>query len=221
MAIPVEVPRHFAEQFDALAKLSGAEFDRLEAALRQLPPFGSQDAVIEAVARSAGDVLDAETLSVALISILAQVPHMAGELADAISRSIAIELSDAERTDLATRLTTLLDLEALGSIGKADDIITDHEHVFRNARILTDVRPIFGDDVGSAPEAAVLIAMLRIDHSTHGRRESIYFALDPPDLDSLKEVVDRATAKIRSLEDFLSAAGLAHYRHEEPVNEDT
>lgn len=216
MAIPVEVPRHFAEQFEALAKLSGAEFDRLEAALRQLPPFGSQDAVIDAVAHSADeDVLDAETLAVALISILAQVPHMAGELADGISRSLAIELSDAQRADLATRLTTLLDLEALGSIGKADDIITDHEHVFRNARILTDVRPIFGDNVGSAPEAAVLIAMLRIDHSTHGRRESMYFALDPSDLASLKEVVDRATAKIRTLEDFLSAAGLAHYRHEE------
>ncbi|MEJ7786794.1 MAG: hypothetical protein WKF96_18485 [Solirubrobacteraceae bacterium] len=221
MALPAQVPRPFADQFEALAQLPADKFEQLATSLRDLPPFGSEKEVVAAVGRIAGDSLDAETLSHALISMLVQVPDMRRELATSISRSADVELSEEERDELDQRLSRLLELEALSSIGKADDIITDHEHVFRGVRILTDVRPVFGGDISAPPEAAVLVAMLRIDHQTNGRRKSMYFALDQKDLAALKQVVDRAITKTRSLEEFLSTAGLAHYQHQESHDEDT
>jgi hypothetical protein len=221
LAVPAQVPRPFADQFQALAQLPADRFEQLASALRDLPPFGSEQEVITTMVGNTGDSLDAETLSNALISMLVQVPDRRRELAASISRSPDVELSEDERDELDERLSLLLELESLGSIGKADDIITDHEHVFRGVRFLTDVRPIFGDAVSAPPEAAVLVAMLRIDHQTNGRRERVYFAMDQKDLAALKKVVDRAITKTKTLEDFLSTAGLAHYQHQESENEDT
>lgn len=218
MIYATPIPLAFAEAFQVLAQLPEDDFAQLQTSLRELPRFPSQWQVAAALTQSAGDKIDADALAGALISIILQVPEIetsAIQFAEIVSQSPQLELADDERSSFAGRLSSLLTIEAIGSVGKADDITTDHEHVFRSARILTDVRPVFGAAVDAAPEAAVIVAMLRIDHSTHGNSESTYFALDQDDLVALQEVVGRAITKTQSLERFLSAAGLAHYRHQE------
>jgi hypothetical protein len=100
--------------------------------------------------------------------------------------------------------------------GKAEDVLTDHEHVFVAVRILTDIRPVFPDDVADPPEAAVIVNMLRIDHWTDREHRSIYIALDEEDLARLQEATQRAVTKTETLKKFLSSAGLAYVEQEGP-----
>jgi hypothetical protein len=52
----------------------------------------------------------------------------------------------------AERLSTLLNLECLLLAARAMDIGTEHDRVFHDARIFTDVRPVFGPDVSAGAD---------------------------------------------------------------------
>jgi hypothetical protein len=52
--------------------------------------------------------------------------------------------------------------DTVGTAAKAGPVLTEHERIFEDARILTDVRPIFHPDLSEKPNAAVIVHMLRL-----------------------------------------------------------
>lgn len=79
-------------------------------------------------------------------------------------------------------------------IQKSSHLTYAHEKVLREARIITDVRPVFqgeSDDISRA----VVIHKLQIDYSTAGERRRFEVALDAGDVTSLKKACQRAETK--------------------------
>ncbi len=95
--------------------------------------------------------------------------------------------------------------ETLGTISKGSDIVYQNERNYYRARILTDLRPVFGDSPDSPPKAFVAQHTLKIGYSIRGEFRNFFIALDSSDLDRLKEVVDRAIRKDRSLREFIAS----------------
>jgi hypothetical protein len=98
---------------------------------------------------------------------------------------------------------------SVGTAAKAGPVLTQHERIFVGARIMTDLRPIYHLDVSEKPDAAVIIHMLRItQRDNFGVHSDQYFALDSNDIAAMKELIDRAEKKEKTLKSIMQNSGV-------------
>jgi hypothetical protein len=108
-------------------------------------------------------------------------------------------LSDEQVLKFKTDINELLSLDdSLGVTAGATSIMVELEHVWQSARILTDLRPVFGPDLRE-PKADVLIHNLRISYREGAHSNEFFVGLDSNDLRMLRDVVERALQKESSL----------------------
>ena len=129
------------------------------------------------------------------------VEDFAEEVADAMeSLDGPLKLQRAERDGFKKKLITLLSADVFGIVAKAWDLRTDDERVFCSARIITDLRPVFGQTIEDGPRAMVVVHLLKLAfHCGSERHQEFYVSLDGDDLKTLRALVDRAEAKARAL----------------------
>lgn len=223
---PLRIPPHYREGIRAIANLDDGEVAQLAQSLRETPerlaPERLARDVQEAVPSLREDAHEAVEALVSLIALLEEDEAAVEELAHDVARSEDLEIGDTEREELAQRMSVLLRLPPLVLAARAYDIASEHERVFHDARIITDIRPVFGASVSEGPRAALISAMLKVEwhpYSRGGSLDSEFFALDSADLIRLREVVDRALDKIASLEQFIGRTSLPYWEYrgvEEP-----
>jgi len=94
-----------------------------------------------------------------------------------------------------------LGAEVFGIISKIDDLRTESQHVFCHARVVTDLRPVFGSDVQKGPMAILVTHNLKIAYHGSGGSgtHELYVSMDASDLSELKDVILRAEAKAKTL----------------------
>lgn len=138
------------------------------------------------------------------------VANFAEDVCQAMDQSDAQELRfhGGERDRFKGRLIELLKVDSVSVGAKALDIEHENERIFSNARIVTEVRPIFGADLGDRPKGAVVVHMLRITYSERNRRrenqrKDLFIALDADDIETLSGLLDRAKSKDKTLRSFL------------------
>lgn len=104
----------------------------------------------------------------------------------------------------AEKLVSLLSVKPLNVSAKAIDLQTEDERVFCDARILTDLRPVFGSDSAATPEGLTIVHILKLGYDQGGERHrDFYVALNADDLQTLRKVIDRAEAKAKSLKNAI------------------
>lgn len=97
-------------------------------------------------------------------------------------------------------LSKLLECEdSVGVTAKALSVMVDHTRAFRDARILTDFRPVFRSNPNEPPAAAVIIHTLKIEYKADHQDKDFFLALDSMDLDRLAKLVMRAKLKEKAL----------------------
>ncbi|MDF5709757.1 MAG: hypothetical protein PUP90_19340 [Nostoc sp. S4] len=109
------------------------------------------------------------------------------------------------------RLSTLL--KALENIAfsldisdKASDLLIEHERIFSDSRIITDIRPIFDSETERKVEAAILIHTLKIQYRDAEGTKEFYLGLDSDDLDILYQQIGIAIDNRDALESVLKKA---------------
>jgi len=131
-----------------------------------------------------------------------------------IARDVANDVQEFDselRARLQKRLDEALPYEALNvASAKARELEMDREGIFCAAKILTDIRPVFGDAIGGSPDGAIIMHTLKLGFhdSSSGSHKDVYVALDASDISDLKKTLDRAEDKEKSLKSVLSAAQL-------------
>lgn len=123
-------------------------------------------------------------------------------------------LSDEQLNNLRERLTALLEIDAIKIGGKARSVLFENEHNLVGARIVSDIRPIFGDDVENPPVGAIIVHSLKIEYLSSGKRHEFYVALDTKDVDSLLKVLERAKVKSSSLQALLGTTSVRYVEAE-------
>ena len=109
------------------------------------------------------------------------------------------------------RISALLALDAFNVASvKASELRADREKIYCDARILTDIRPVFEEVVGTLPSAAIILHTLKIGFhdSNSASHKELFVALDSKDIADIKKVLERAEEKERSLRSVLDAAKL-------------
>jgi len=165
----------------------------------------------ESISRSANEPAgEFKKISEALVSMyLAKsgrdipLEEFANRVADALEAlpDPALRLAPGDRGPFKEKLQILLGAEVFGVISKIDDLRTESERVFCHARIVTDLRPVFGSDVRTGPMALLVTHTLKIAYHGSGRNgdNELYVSLDARDLSELKDVILRAEAKASTL----------------------
>ncbi len=115
--------------------------------------------------------------------------------------------SDWQRVEEAFRHALSADT-ALSISAKAVGILTDHPQVYWYSRVLTDLRPVFRTDLSESPPAMVVVHNLKIAYRTSGGYREFFVALDTLDVEALRDVLDRALEKERSLRTIAEKSNL-------------
>lgn len=209
----LRVPPPQVEVFSEFARLSDATAEVVLDVLQRDPPILGLSQVADFISaaapdldRRASDLVDALTALVIL-----QTSHEWGidEVADAIAAADNLDLDTESRSQLAARLRVVLKASSLLVNAKAADLAGAHERVFHLARIVTEARPVYGEDADVAPAAAVITHFLELAYfGPNGDVESVYVGLNEASLSTLARQVERAQAKTVSLRKFLNDQGL-------------
>jgi hypothetical protein len=117
------------------------------------------------------------------------------------------DLTAEERSSFKEKLQILLSAEVFGIVSKLDDLRTESERLFCHARIMTDLRPVFGSAVADGPKAVLVTHNLKIAfHESGGKGDhDFYVSLDAEGLNDLKEVILRAEAKANTLRSIVDS----------------
>lgn len=223
MAAELVVPAAYRKVLTGLARLEVAEATALIDSIAAVPPLARvmdiQDAAKSAVNTPEHEVI-ADRLVGSLLSLLGRMRgHSVADLADALSRSSDLDLKPEERERLRDRVAKLAATDAISSTAVGVDLLTQHARNFSGARIFTDIRPLFEDDVDAEPTNAVIVETLQIEvWSRDGDRETLHVAMDETDLTELRGVVDRALKKTAAVKRMLDKQGIRTFDlDEEPA----
>jgi phytoene dehydrogenase-like protein len=126
------------------------------------------------------------------------VAEFASGIAVALQESF--EFPVVEVPAFEDRLAKLLAITPLGITSKARILKSEYERKFCTARILTDARPVYTESPSSPPSAVMIMHSLRVTfHDDTGAMRETYIAMDDDDLETMRELVDRAEEKSKSL----------------------
>lgn len=211
----LRIPAAHQEAIAALRDMPDEQFADLNTNLAAVSAFAGASGLTEHASRTQNLTADeAQSIVVVLLSLYAQLKFhgwTSEDLASGVARSNDLPTSDSNPDELAQRLQTLLDLESVITTGRALDLLTEHEHLFHSARILTDIRPVFGDDPKEPPSGALIVEALKVEYFDEGTTCSLYLALSRAELRNLRETVDRALEKSDTVHDLLEQVGMSHF----------
>lgn len=115
---------------------------------------------------------------------------------------------DKEKTTaLEANIRSVLGAKVLQASTKGLSLMSDQDRLFLSSRILTDVRPVFADDLSSPLLGSVVTHTLKISMRSDGRPQSFFVVLDSEDLLQLRDSVERAIAKDKLLAEQIRANG--------------
>ncbi|HEY0077924.1 MAG TPA: hypothetical protein VGB73_04700 [Pyrinomonadaceae bacterium] len=123
-----------------------------------------------------------------------------------------VKWTDSDKTfkRFKERLTALFSIESLQLVAKAHDVLLEHARTFSRARIISDIRPVFGDKVEEPPIAAVIVHMLNIAYVDSGKRKEFVVALDTKDIQLLMDALKRAQDKTESLQSVIASTNMTY-----------
>ncbi len=122
-----------------------------------------------------------------------------------------VKLSSSSVPTFQKNLGRILELSGLTVNAKALALATDYQRLFSDVKILSDIRPVFGDDVSTSPLGAVVLHTLRVGFSEDGEEREFFVTLDSKDLLELQTWVNRALLKDGSLKRFIEQTNLRKF----------
>ena len=123
--------------------------------------------------------------------------------------------------NLQNNLRLILRVKQVYASTKALTLLNDEERLFLRSKIVTNVRPIFEEDVALPIIGSIITHSLKISVRSNGNNEHYYFALDSRDLLELRDSIDRAISKTNALSKSISSdAGASQFGRLVEINGD-
>jgi hypothetical protein len=199
----LDIPFRYHEGLSAILSIDRTVFDSLVSILEKLPPTVgvalrlSGLTVKEIAPEKLDEILPAITSLFRVWSTTAELSSaaFATDLVEAISTFEPL----GRHEEAKGRLQRILEIEPLASSSKAAALLIDHEHIFHEAKVLTDLRYVFRPEPEAEPFGSVIVHMLKMTYHEGGSHKELFLALDGEDIRRLKTVLDRAQAKARVL----------------------
>jgi hypothetical protein len=221
---PITIPKSAYPAIQHLIHLGPSDFDAFLDALSKAEPSLNKDDFWKHVAKHVERIDKAVVESIlheiflmddarSELELDGFVEAVAEAATEAKSKEFPIE--EGDRKILKDRLARIFDgRKGLSITMKAMGVVADQDHLFLNARILTDIRPVFNES-GDSVDAAVIVHNLRIHYGVDRDHKDFYVVLDTGDIQALRDVLDRADAKAKCLQGLLKTSDISYLDVEE------
>jgi hypothetical protein len=213
------IPKSAYAAIQHLIHFSASDFEAFLDALSRAEPSLDQDkfwshvaahvkhvdqAVVKSIVHEVFEMDDARTEM--------EINEFAESIAEAaaFAKSEKFPFEEGDRKTLKERLVRIFEgRKGFNITRKAMGVLLNQEHVFIHAQMLTDIRPVFNEK-GDSVDAAVIVHNLRIHFGEDSEHKDFYVALDTSDIQSLRDVLDRADAKAKCLQGLLKTSGVSY-----------
>jgi hypothetical protein len=205
----IKIPDTSKKALKQLASFDDGSTDKLYAALRDTPPRLGMHGLPKQIAEKVGlPVAEVQGLVNVLFSLYTvryeeglSTESLIGDLREAIEKTGDANLTPRDSWDVfAAHLQKLLSLEnSFGIAVKSLNVLYDYPRHFHSVRILTDARPVFASDPTQSPRVFLVNHVLKFAIHEDGDEKEWFLALNSKDLEKLRQVIDRAMSKEKSL----------------------
>jgi hypothetical protein len=209
----LNIPSRYKAAIAQIRSLSDGAFGELRSALERFQPFPLDNKTVARIADSTPNIApdDIERILESLMGLeLARamaeltLDQFCTEVVTEIGKGATepSEIAEDNRKKFVYRLEELLSSDLLTIAAKSRDLQTEHDRVYMNGRVITDIRPVFRGGPEESPAGFVLFHVLRLtywDRGRDGERGSIYLAMDEGDVSNLKKLLERAELKSKTL----------------------
>jgi len=215
--MPLNIPPEDRGAIAAITVLPSSSLEQFIAALKAAPPVSNAHEMAEHIAKQVPKIPAGKLASVLeMLYTLYYIRDLSGvspitfldDLLEGISRSSGLKLKAKDMPKLRSLFDKLLSIESLKTVSKAARLQRDGERLYCTAKILSDIRPVFGSDPTTRPEGAVLTHSLKLGYHEGKEHKEFHVVLDSDDLEALAEMVERARLKDKSLRNLLEEAKL-------------
>jgi hypothetical protein len=218
MQMALQIPKQHLPAIGKILKLSDMAVEELIAALSSATITAEAPAMSEKIAELVPSI-PSEDLA-GIVDTLYSLYHVrefsevrsarfVRDLVETLLQNPDFDLKKPEDASITgKRFKQLLNVRTLNTLSKAIRLQRDGERIYCDAKIISDIRPVFGDDVEERPTSAVISHVLKLGYHETGEHKQFFIVLDEQDLDDLQEVIERAKAKSDTLTELLSSAGL-------------
>src|SRR5262249_22640973 len=109
-------------------------------------------------------------------------------------------------------ISQLLTLDEVAIKAKAAGLFSSDERTFCDARIVSDLRPVFGSELEQGPVGMGVMHLLKLGYHSAGEgHKEFHLALGTSDLAILSRVLERAITKSRLLSAQVNKLGLRYF----------
>ena len=213
----INIPEKYHEALEKLSTLPDATFLKLLEALSNLPIKVHSRADLMGTISSISEISvgDAKDISDALLGFCMSCASCGKETSTYLEEFIqALEKSPKlDRTKLEvlkSRLNQILNIASFSIATKAASVLFEHDRIFGQARVLTDIRPVFDIQADRPPKAAVIIHNLSIHYQQDGKHKEFFLAMDENDIQTLIETLKRAKMKAESIKKALASTQISY-----------
>jgi uncharacterized protein YfkK (UPF0435 family) len=217
------IPDIYRPGFIKMKALSPSEVESISEALSKSPLSGGLRGMIGTVGERVPSLTrkEVEDILRALYSLYLYRHDSEGTLPKFVSELIAamgssgkeLTLTEDEKGKFQDTISKLLNVDALQIASKAEELRQDYACTFYDAKILTDVRPIFAKPE-DRPIGVAITHTLKIVYHKGSAHKEFYVAMDAEDLEKMKRVVQRAETKASSLASLIKSANLSDLSEE-------
>jgi hypothetical protein len=215
--MPLQIPRQHLPSIGKILQLSDAAIEELISALSSATISAEATAMAEKVAGSVPSIPSEDlTEIIETIYSLYHVREFAEvtrarfirDLVENLLSNVDFGLTKVDASTVGKKFQRLLNVKTLNILSKAIRLQRDGERIYCDARIISDIRPVFGDDIEKGPASAVITHTLKLTYHEMGEHKEFFIVLDEQDLISLQETIDRAQSKNATLSDLLKSANI-------------
>lgn len=114
-----------------------------------------------------------------------------------------LDLSKEKYIEVKKKIVEILNSENLLISVKAVGIKFEQDNLFERARIITQILPIFSDDLNQLPKVAMVTHQLGIHYFQDGEHKEFFLRIDEDEIDDFIKTLERAKSKGNSLQKFL------------------
>lgn len=221
----LRIPDRFRSALARVADMSETQLSQVESALRSVPRSTYSQKVSQHLASQISFLppKEARSLADALMALYiakCDSNKPASEVSEDVRSFLMASRDGQSSTELETanadgmkllvdRLSRLLSIESFDLNAKATALMGEYERLFQSARIMSDVRHVFGH--GDPPTkiiGSVLVHSLKVEYFENGQEKELYFALDSTDVRTLIETLTRVITKESLIKSQVSASDI-------------
>jgi hypothetical protein len=216
-----QIPKSEREHMAALVSANPALLDAIARTLESCPPSLSQHKFGSQIARKLADVpsVSPSTITSIMRTLFAvhavlmadtktSAADAAAETIESLQKDGSYDAPPEGWDSFRKRLTQLLSSRTLGIAAKAGHVALQTPRHAHGLRILTDARPVYGENAKDSPIAFTILHTLQVEYFEAGENREWFISLDADDVENLRSVADRAIQKEASLRTTLGRLDL-------------